>query len=176
MRKWIDPTFWRDQGSPVCDLHIREMLINFPTTQLPRDIAIQERLQKRNAHDHYVHRYYSHRLHFAERKYRVFNDVCDLRDLRAALDFYSQAWRRRRNQYRWLETNDDLRRVLNDDNATATERDVARKNAWDSYAVYRGLLEGMGRRIRSNALTSGDSEDSLACAATVLTVRELRSL
>ena len=72
----------------------------------------------------------------------MFNEVCDLGDLLEALDWYSRKWRRRRNMYRWVETNADLRKVYEDygqGDATEAELITTKKNAWDLYAAYKGL-------------------------------------
>jgi hypothetical protein len=113
---WVNPIYWRDQ--------------------LPREIAIQRRLHARNGHEHHVHRYYADRISFYQRKYRVFNEVCNLGCLMDALDWYSRQWRRRHNMFRWIEAHPELKDALNNADEDEDGNDAvatARTNAWDTY-------------------------------------------
>lgn len=89
---WIGPIFWRDK--------------------LPMELAVQTRLERRKAHEHHVHRYYGHRIDMRKRRFRVFNEVCEMGDLVHALDWYSRGWRRRRNMFRWQNTHKTVRSTL----------------------------------------------------------------
>jgi hypothetical protein len=107
---------------------------------------VQRRLHARNGHDHHIHRYFSHRLAFHQKRYRVFNEVCDLGNLAGALEWYSRLWRRWRNHYRWIEANPELEEVYWDykGNGNATESDVngQREAAWRfAYAVKKWPIE-----------------------------------
>jgi hypothetical protein len=101
--------------------------------------VVQRRLHARNGHDHHIHRYFSHRLAFHQKRYRMFNEVCDLGNLAGALEWYSREWRRRRNHYRWIEANPDLSEVYWDyveGNATESDVNEQREAAWKfAYAV-----------------------------------------
>ncbi|KAJ4317772.1 hypothetical protein N0V94_004770 [Neodidymelliopsis sp. IMI 364377] len=80
---WINPINWRDQ--------------------LPREIAILRRLDEQEGAENNIHRYFGHRIDAAARRYRVYNEVCDLGSLENLLQWYSRLWRRRRNHFRWLQ-------------------------------------------------------------------------
>ncbi|KAH7068372.1 hypothetical protein BKA63DRAFT_607075 [Paraphoma chrysanthemicola] len=86
--KWTNPVSWRDH--------------------LPREIAILVRLNEQNGHEHNIHRYLGHRISFWQRRYRVFNEACELGDLYRALTSYSKPWLKRRNMFRWLETHPEI--------------------------------------------------------------------
>lgn len=63
---WIEPVAWRDR--------------------LPRDIAIQERLRAQNHNN--IHRYRGYRLNMQQRRYRVYNDVCEYLNFWWMLPYY----------------------------------------------------------------------------------------
>ncbi|KAF9692864.1 hypothetical protein EKO04_009106 [Ascochyta lentis] len=86
--KWINPINWRDH--------------------LPREIAILRRLDEQKGYNNNLHRYYGHRIDPWKRRYRVYNEVCDLGVLDNALQHYSRPWRRRHNKYRWLKAHPEI--------------------------------------------------------------------
>jgi hypothetical protein len=113
---WVNPIHWRDQ--------------------LPREITIQRRLNKLDGHEHHVHRYYGDRISFWQRKYRLYNEVCDLGSLMDAMDWYSRNWRRRRNFFTWIEMHPELRTAIDDrrkGQGTAAAVVKERKRAWNRF-------------------------------------------
>jgi hypothetical protein len=92
--RWTFPFFWRDR--------------------LPREIAIQERLKEQAGHDHNIHRYYGNRVDMSQRRYRVYNEVCQFGDLYTALGTYSTMWTERRNMCRWLEVHPEIKQARKD--------------------------------------------------------------
>jgi hypothetical protein len=69
--RWACPLLWRDQ--------------------LPREIAIQERLRTQGGRPT-IHAYHGYCLNMKERRYRLYNEVCDYGNLRGILDHYSKLW------------------------------------------------------------------------------------
>ncbi|KAH9866329.1 hypothetical protein J1614_008896 [Plenodomus biglobosus] len=98
-RNWVSPIFWRDQ--------------------LPREIAMQIRLNEVEAHKHQVHRYYGHRINFFNTRYRIFNEFCHLGNVYDAMHYYSLIWRLRRHMHRWHQI-----RLPEGEN---------RRRAWEAY-------------------------------------------
>ncbi|KAH7380278.1 hypothetical protein DE146DRAFT_761009 [Phaeosphaeria sp. MPI-PUGE-AT-0046c] len=105
---WADPFMWRDQ--------------------LPREIAIQRRLNERNGHDYHIHRYYADRISFYQRRYRVFNEICDLNHLLSALNYYTREWWPRHVIFRRNEAHPELRDALREGKRSVIEKE--RKKAW----------------------------------------------
>jgi hypothetical protein len=78
--RWDHAYYWRDQ--------------------LPRDIAIQDRLRWQQGRPT-VHEYRGYRLNMDDRRYRLYNECCDYGDLRSCLKYYRTEWsiyRRDHNQ------------------------------------------------------------------------------
>jgi hypothetical protein len=122
--QWLNPVYWRDL--------------------LPREIAVQVRLNNRKAYEHNVHRYYGHRVNIRKCRYRVCNEICDLGNLLESLDWYSRQWRRRYNMDQWLARHPT---ILDAFNATVDESDdpdgleedlrYAREQAWKRFRILR---------------------------------------
>ncbi|KAH6625333.1 kinase-like domain-containing protein [Boeremia exigua] len=116
--QWINPIKWRDQ--------------------LPTEIAVLRRLNEQQGYNHNLHRYYGHRIDGWKRRYRVYNEVCDLGNLSGALEYYSRAWRRRHTQHRWLMAHPEIgnaRDLGRRGSAVQVKRDVrdARARVWAEY-------------------------------------------
>jgi hypothetical protein len=86
-----------------------------------------------------VHRYFGHRINFYQRKYRIFNELCDLGSLLDALQFYSKPWRRRRYLHQWQTENAAIIEAVENPAYDADERARqqslrrARREAWARY-------------------------------------------
>lgn len=104
---WVNPISWRDQ--------------------LPREIAIQRRMQARSGHDHHIYRFYGYRVSMHQRVYRIFNELCNLDHLLNALYFYLGKWFPRHVIWRWQEAHPELR------NAKAEDVEKLKKAAWDRF-------------------------------------------
>ncbi|KAF2845638.1 hypothetical protein T440DRAFT_522521 [Plenodomus tracheiphilus IPT5] len=79
----VSPIYWRDQ--------------------LPREIAVQIRLDEVQAYDHNVHQYYGHRINLRNSRYRIFNEYCCLGAMDDVMRWYSMGWCVRRNLYQWRQ-------------------------------------------------------------------------
>jgi hypothetical protein len=129
--KWMDPINWRER--------------------LPREIAIQVRLNEQDGYKHNIHRYLGHRVNFRLRRYRVFNEVCGLGDLYHTLSPYSHPWLKRRNMFRWLEAHPEIGEAreayeadidLGEDGETAgLELEDVIEDAWNEYTRQRDQRE-----------------------------------
>ncbi|KAF2818663.1 hypothetical protein CC86DRAFT_388785 [Ophiobolus disseminans] len=122
--KWMDPVRWRDR--------------------LPREIAIQLRLNEQNGHDHNIHRYLGHRISSQKRRYRGFNEVCELSDGFGALSGYSPEWAGTRNLVRWNEAHPEIdaaKKRLDETKMRLAEADAqvntTIKAAWNEYVQER---------------------------------------
>lgn len=119
---WTSPFFWRDQ--------------------LPRELAINIRLDEQDAYEHSIHRYFGHRLDMPKRRYRVYNEVCEFGNLLDVLDTYSTGWRRRWDVFRWLETHPNINMVKSaSQNLSRPQREKAMKEVhaeqWREYMKAR---------------------------------------
>ena len=135
-QKWIGPIFWRDK--------------------LPMELAIQTRLERRKEHEHHVHRYHGHRLEVKKRRFRVFNEVCDMGDICQSLDWYSRRWRRRRNMFRWQNSHPEIRNILGarEDipasgilDVNQQEQDLKAVNGWAWYAFGKKQFLEAGKSV-----------------------------
>ncbi|CAO2652089.1 Nn.00g003720.m01.CDS01 [Neocucurbitaria sp. VM-36] len=129
--RWINPVYWRDR--------------------LPREIAVQIRLNEQKGYNHHIHRYYAHRVNFWQRRYRIFNEICDLGNLLNALDWYSRAWRRRSNRYRW---------IYNHPNITAAMDAVEMAEGWsgsEKMELVQARRKAWKRFLRQKKRTRGDN-------------------
>lgn len=132
--RWIHPIYWRDR--------------------LPREIAILRRLDEQQGYENSINRYHGHHISAHQRRYRVYNEVCDLGDLGDALDWYRKQWERRRNKFRWLDTHPEIERAREEGN-----HDFANwlnQEAWDEY------ITAMNDRLDGRDNNSGIEFDEMS--------------
>jgi hypothetical protein len=132
---WTSPFFWRDR--------------------LPKEIAIQERLKNEGGYSYNIHGYFGYRLDSAQRRYRVYTEVCEYGDLWTAMQIYADPWRTRRNLHQWNEAHPELSvgradaiekrdagQIGTDTMHSQIEKE--RNAAWEEYAEAKAKREAMG--------------------------------
>jgi hypothetical protein len=125
---------------------------------LPREIAIQVRLNGQEGYNHNIHKYLGHRVNLHLRRYRVYNEVCGMGDLLKALGLYESLWWARRTMFRWLDTHReivDAKRRVALSQASAEDfakLDEVKKAAWKEYRL--------ARRRRESDKKKGLTEDA----------------
>ncbi|KAH7092317.1 hypothetical protein FB567DRAFT_625351 [Paraphoma chrysanthemicola] len=139
--KWTNPVSWRDQ--------------------LPREIAIQVRLNEQNGHEHNIHRYLGHRISFWQRRYRIFNEACGLGDLFRALISYSKPWHKRRNMFRWLEAHPEIIEARERDETERGDADDEEDGETERIDLQDTIEEARNEYERERIRRQNDEADGL---------------
>jgi sRNA-binding protein len=138
---------------------------------------------EQQGHEHNIHRYFGYRLDVAQRRFRVYNEICEYGDLLSAMQVYEEAWTRRRYLYRWNEMHPELegtRADLDDDEIdtdTAYENmEKAREAAWNEYAEAKAKREAKKNGAAVPDSDHGEETKAQRLARRRRTAREFDSL